>query len=249
MTHRVFSRNSSSSRAIPNRKLISKILDDPALPVWWGKNQRGMQAKEELDDVTKGHVLQRWLHEMNTAVNSARYFDERNLHKQIANRIIEAWMHMEIVMSTTTLSNFFLLRDHTDAQPEIATLARKMRAVYEDSIPRRVVAGEWHIPFIRPEEEEKLDLQTKLKVSVARCARVSYLTHDGKRDIDKDIELHDFLIKQKPLHSSPGEHCAKALEAPEQYGNFRGWLQYRKMLPDEAASHEMYDWDTGEQIQ
>jgi thymidylate synthase ThyX len=48
MTHRLFSRNAASSRAIPINKMMDQVLTAPAMPVEWGLNKSGMQAEEML---------------------------------------------------------------------------------------------------------------------------------------------------------------------------------------------------------
>jgi len=241
MTHRQFSRNSSSSRAIPVSKLIRKIVKDPAMPVWWGKNQRGMAARTELAGWRRWIAKQFWLWSRFPAILLARMFMLVGLHKQIANRILEPWMHITVIMSTTTHANWFALRDHPDAQPEIAVLARQMRVALNQSRPTKRQHGEWHLPFVDKKEYMKYSLEECLKISTARCARVSYLTHDGKRSVKRDLKLHDHLIASDPKHASPSEHQAMALNTAERWGNFVGWKQYRKTLENEAALEETYD--------
>lgn len=253
MTHRQFSRNSSSSRAIPVKRLIQNVIDDPAMPCFWGKNQKGMKARQEIDPGSKQIAIESWLRSRDIAVERAQRLNELCLHKQIVNRIIEPWMHIVVIMSTTTLSNWFALRDHKDAQPEIALLARKMREIYESSQPEQVGPLFWHIPFITEEEQDLYTLKELKKISVGRCARVSYLTHDGVRDPKKDMELHDFLLSSKPPHASPFEHIAMAadLEPGEnalRHGNFTGWMQYRKLIPNEFVQEEEYVVKSGSAV-
>lgn len=246
MTHRMFSRNSSSSRAIPTHKLIQRVIDDPAMPAWWGKNQPGMQAREELDDETKQLAIDRWLEARAKAAEQARILLDLGAHKQIVNRVIEPWMHITVICTSTNYSNWFRLRDHADAQPEIAVLARLMREAYEDPLvsdPNLLEPGEWHLPFITDQDWDEAEVisgkhlaaETVRKVSVARCARVSYLTHDKRRDLSDDLKLHEKLISGDPPHASAFEHAAMALASPEKVGNFVGWLQYRKLVNREAV--------------
>lgn len=240
MTHRMFSRNSSSSRAIPAKKLIQRVIDDPAMPVWWGKNQSGMQAREELGpDEIKACKLE-WLVARDEAVASARSMMKMNLHKQIVNRIIEPWMHITVICTSTNFLNWFALRDHPDAQPEIAALARQMRIAYDASQPKLLSPGGWHLPFINEGERERHTHETLTKVSTARCARVSYLTHEGERSVSKDVALHDRLYASRPPHASAFEHCALALASPQKIGNVTGFLQYRMLVTGEAV-HEGFE--------
>lgn len=244
MTHRVFSRNSSSSRAIPIEKMIAAVQDDPALPKWWGKNQSGMQAREEMSGEALTEVQLLWLEARDEMVAKTQRMSELGLHKQLANRLLEPWMFITVLVSATTFSNWFHLRDHPDAQPEIAWVARSMWAQINAATPKRLDEGDWHLPFITDEDRAVYDVLELKKISVGRCARVSYLTHEGIRDPLKDIELHDRLasgpLTGNPGHWSPFEHVARALEHPAPSGNFRGWRQYRKEFRDEHYGARTY---------
>jgi len=264
MTHRVFSRNAASSRAIPVKRMIDDIRQNCAMPIFWGKNQPGMQAKEELDDIVKrreitvspvGNSLDpytltvtdkhaakhEWLIARDSAIKHAEKMLELGVHKQIANRILESFMHMTVILTGTEFENFFALRAHPDAQPEFQELAYKMLDIYQLSQPKKLKAGEWHIPFGDKLDETRLTelyYQTaipreelKLRISVARCARVSYLNFEGKDDYNKDIELSETLSSSG--HWSPFEHSAMALSTSEYSGNFKGWKQYRKTFNEE----------------
>lgn len=248
MTHRVFSRNASSSRAIPVKKLISDIIEDTAMPIHWGKNQPGMQANEEHNDLVRinDETLSReeaWLKARDSAVEIAIQFMNAGYHKQIVNRILEPFSHISVVCTATEFNNFFALRSHKDAQPEIKCLSDKMKEALDQSIPDQLEHGMWHLPYVL-ESENDLPLETKRKISVARCARVSYLKHDGTTpDISKDIELHDLLVVSRPLHASPAEHQAtpdtlsnNSWDNPTKHGNLRGYIQYRKTLPFEYVA-------------
>ncbi|MES0134539.1 FAD-dependent thymidylate synthase [Mesorhizobium sp. M0016] len=262
MTHRVFSRNASSSRAIPVERLIQDIIDDTAMPIHWGKNQPGMQADEEHDapvyvSVVDGMVSARdhdeaWNKARDKAIEFARAFDEAGYHKQIVNRLLEPFSHINVVVTATEWSNFFGLRRHSGAQPEIRELADCMIEAMLGSKPVKLGPGQWHVPYVADNDKEiwdygianNLDLKTlAIKLSVARCARVSYLTHDGKKpDIASDLALYDRLVGSEPLHASPAEHQAtpdafnpynEVWQEPHLHGNFVGWVQYRKTLPNE----------------
>lgn len=282
MTHRVFSRNASSSRAIPVERMIEDLRRDPAMPVFWGSNKPGMQAGGELPKEQMDSAARSWLLAMQWAISHAENLIEIGLHKQIANRILEPWAHINVVVTATDYENFFTLRRHADAQPEIKVLADAMWQAIQDNEPNRLVQGQWHLPYINtdgqsddidqatdyltnngvlrwvPTHEQIIDLLKK--VSVARCARVSYLTHDGRQTtVEEDIKLYDRLVGSQPLHASPAEHQATPdayqkrdadlarfsaaegekyawqpqWENPHLHGNFTGWIQYRKTLPGE----------------
>jgi thymidylate synthase ThyX len=244
--------------------MIDDIRQNCAMPIFWGKNQPGMQAKEELDDIVKRREIvvspvgngldpykltvtdkhaakHEWLAARDSAIKHAEKMLELGVHKQIANRILEPFMHMTVILTGTEFENFFALRAHPDAQPEFQELAYKMLDIYQLSQPKKLKAGEWHIPFGDKLDETRLTelyYQTaipreelKLRISVARCARVSYLNFEGKDDYNKDIELSETLSSSG--HWSPFEHSAMALSTSEYSGNFKGWKQYRKTFNEE----------------
>lgn len=250
-THRMLSRNSASSRAIPVEKMLRRVLDDPFIPVHWGKNQAGMQAERELTVAEQERALSQWLLARDEMVLRVRQMLDIGLHKQVTNRLLEPWMYHTCVVSATEWQNFFALRCHLAAMPEIRCIAEMMRDAYVASVPQRINAGDWHLPFVMdadrsavveltpdPAGTEYRDFAARVtdtlkKVSAGRCARVSYLTHDGKRDLQADIDLCDRLAGSG--HMSPLEHVAQALDEREWHGNFCGWYQYRKEFPGEAV--------------
>jgi thymidylate synthase ThyX len=240
LTHRTFSRNSSSSRAVPIRKMIDAVRTDPAMPVWWGRNQAGMQALEEIGDDARALAQAEWQRALEDALIHAERLakSDINLHKQLVNRILEPFAWITVIITATEWANFFTQRTHEDAQPELKHLATLMLDAYRASAPRALAFGEWHTPLILADEEAALPLDERLKISVARSARVSYLTHDGSRDHAKDVELYERLVGGGANgHWSPFEHVATPLaSAGEWSGNFRGWQQYRKRFADEHAS-------------
>jgi thymidylate synthase ThyX len=234
MTHRVFSRNSASSRAIPVKKMIEMVKTNPVIPEYWGKNQKGMQAKEELTGWKKKAAEFLWLRGRDVAVMIVKGLLKLDLHKQIANRLLEPWMHITVLVSSTEFDNWFKLRDHQDAQPEMQTLAKAMRVAQRDSIPKRLAAGEWHLPFADQFLDDVKDIGDLLRISTARAARLSYLTFEGNIDYEKDYALHDQLLESG--HWSPFEHSAKAMDSHEWSGNFRGFFQYRKQFLKESGT-------------
>lgn len=234
MTHRAFSRNASSSRAIPVPKMIEQVRTRPAMPVHWGKNQPGMQAEVELDEMEKLDAVALWYEAADGCANIAERMNDMGIHKQIVNRILEPFQIMKTVVTATDWDNFFHLRCHKDAQPEIQALANEIYKAREIGDPQDLEYGDWHLPFVSLEEkwELKNSPNTLLEISTARCARVSYLTHEGKRpEIEKDIALYDRLVGSDPRHASPCEHQATPLKDPNEYSrNFRGWLQHRELV-------------------
>jgi thymidylate synthase ThyX len=220
MTHRVFSRNASSSRAIPVAKMIEQVRTDPAMPIHWGKNQPGMQANEQLSDPSE--AIRTWKRAARSAADIAATMNDLGLHKQVANRILEPFQHMHVIVTATDWDNFFKLRLHPDAEPNIQRLAEEMKMAMNASVP---VERTVHLPYIK-ESELFLDQEAAAMVSAARCARVSYLTHDGATpDKDKDMELA--LRLKEAGHASPFEHPAFADDMPFMTANFRGWKSFR----------------------
>ena len=234
MTHRVFSRNASSSRAIPVAKMIEQVRNEPAMPIHWGKNQPGMQANEELTGEELANAKEAWLTAAELAATQASILHKIGAHKQVANRILEPFQYMHVIVTATEWDNFFELRDHPDAQPEIHALAIVMKHAFANSRPVILLDGGWHLPYVTRAEraEHGHDIELLLKLSAARCARVSYLTHDGQEpSIEKDVALYERLVGGVPLHASPIEHQATPLSEPDMWsGNFRGWLQNRKLV-------------------
>lgn len=226
-THRVFSRNSASSRAIPVKKQLARVVDDPALPVEFGANQRGMQAGEPLTGDDHDAALAAWLEARDHAVAAVEQLQELGVHKQVTNRILEPFMWHTVIVTATEWDGFWEQRCSPLAQPEIRVAAEAMLAAYDASTPAEVGMGQWHTPYLRDEDGD-LDDETARQVSAARCARVSYLTHDGQRDIDKDLELYERLVTARPPHWSPLEHVATpAAEGEQTLGNLRAWRQLR----------------------
>ena len=319
MTHRVFSRNSASSRAIPFKKMMEMVEKDPFIPIAWQKDHKGMQGteyftksdlaaeefKEEIPDTAIEHLTQVWLAARDNAVRHAKYANEIGLTKQICNRILEPFMWHTVLVTATEFDNFFELRcpqynylfdfyksrkeviekstngkyndgrdlsTFTDidwlkinvspAEIHIQALAEAMWDEYNGSDPKQLKPGEWHIPFsdnINDDEilqkiakkEEVSHLETAydiyqyyaIKIATARCARLSYMTFEGKIDYEKDIALHDQLFNSK--HYSPFEHCARAMSDDEYETYIKGKCNYyqmttnlRPLLPDD----ENYGW-------
>jgi thymidylate synthase ThyX len=316
-THRMLSRNTASSRAIPFSKMVKKIFDDPFIPDRFPINGKGMQPQQYYEGGTYEYRIAKrvWLKARDEVVKQANKLvglDEAylerglgddfvpdvpvyiNVHKQIANRLLEPFMWQTAIVTATEWDNFFKLRCDENAQHEIRTIADLMYKAYHYYIetdsnglesrnylnPQLLKSGQWHCPLVYPEDSQLvcaylfnngIDGDNKgvwrntydeicKKISVARCARVSYLTHDGVRSIDKDLELFERL--RTSGHWSPFEHVATpyfetglgmhdADFRPESNdilaglgvwsrnlpsGNFIGWNQYRKQFGDENCT-------------
>lgn len=217
LTHRVFSRNTSSSRAIPVWKQIRDVSERPFVPEAFGVNEKGMVAHNLLDDEDQGVARDIWQTACANAIEAANQLDTIEVHKQLANRVLEPYAWITQIVTSTDWHNFFDLRLSEEAQPEIRKIAQMMRVAYDTSSPKLLIEGEWHVPMLSESEYTSMIFNNSwdywTKVSVGRCARVSYLTHDGKRDSAKDIELYDRLKDSK--HFSPFEHVARPFTEKE----------------------------------
>lgn len=242
-THRVFSRNFRSSRAVPVAKLIQEVRLSPAEPASWRAEKRGMQGGDELEGEALKRVQDDWRAAAYDASVHAEIMMRDGLHKSWANRVIEPYLYVHGVVTSTEWSNFFALRCHPDAQPEIRVLAEAMREAMDRSEPVRLVPGQWHLPYVDG-GRDAADEDVMIKMSVARCARVSYKNHDGSpTSAEDDMKLYEKLVGAQPMHASPAEHQATPDEFehrlgkwknPHLHGNFRGWVQYRKTLEGEC---------------
>ncbi|MGB8966725.1 MAG: FAD-dependent thymidylate synthase [Candidatus Cybelea sp.] len=237
-THRSLSRNSASSRAVPTSKLIERTQSDPALPLEWGRNKAGMSASDVLDGESTEEAKRVWLAARDDAVAHARRLLELNVHKQELNRILEPFLWHTVIVTATEWENFFELRCAPNAQPEIRAAALLMREVIERSTPQAIGYGQWHTPLLQP-DEAALDVETRRRISAARCARISYLTHEGKREIEKDLELYERLKSDR--HLSPFEHVATPVADTGFHANFRGWLQMRREVETSSLPSAIAD--------
>ena len=283
-THRLISRNSASSRAIPVWKRMTDIVESPFVPLQFGKNRAGMQSSEEVSEEDTEASRNNWLVGRDVALIQAYYLvggvdqvmkDSKEnpaaykvcqrmmelgreypdvtrkmkdlsvgVHKQHANRVLEPYAWHTVVMTGTHWRNFYGLRASIMAQPEIQDLAIQMASVHMESSPQELDHMEWHLPFISEEDRHEVKEKHQLaRISSGRCARVSYLTHDGKRSLEADLAMADGL--QRNGHVSPFEHQATTHDHTGAYlgnyhGNFsRAWMQYRKMLKNEHDFSEI----------
>lgn len=260
MTHRAFSRNSASSRAIPFKRMVKMVKEDPFIPLAWQKDHSGMQGTEYFDSGDAEVLTEQWLFARDQAVKYASSLNgydtdpeygsgSGGVTKQLCNRLLEPFLWHTALVTATDFENFFALRAHPDAEIHIQDLAEKMLVVYNESIPKVLMAGDWHMPFGDQLDVDRvkeamnygwIDYQpgavedTMREIATARCARVSYLNFEGKDDYYADIKLFNQLIRNG--HWSPTEHCAQAQDDNCYYGNLHGFKQYRKFSPDENKS-------------
>ena len=271
-THRMFSRNSASSRAIPAKKIRDMVQENPFVPIKWMKEHKGMQGTDYFTDELSSYdggkseiplvnmLNHTWLQARDSAIEHAGFLSEDGLTKQLANRLLEPFMYHKILVTATDWGNFTALRAHEAAEIHIQDFAYKLIEALNNSTPKPLKSGEWHLPYgDKIVVDHPQPIEDVLKICTARCAQTSYSTigDDGKpMDYEKLVNLHDRLLANG--HVSPFEHCARAMSW-EEYGyftktvpaydgnghiagkyteqgwsgNFSGWIQYRKLLPNE----------------
>jgi thymidylate synthase ThyX len=257
MTHRQFSRNASSSRAIPVKRRVEDIKDNGYKPSIWRLNQKGMQPKGEPATGFKAKMSDFiWSMHRVASTSSMMALSNLGIAKELGNRLGEAHELIKVVVTATEWDNFFELRNHPDAQLEIQTLAREIKYAMDNSVTVVKKNGEWHLPYITQEEDIAIDNKVLLaKMSAARCARVSYNLHDGaKPNVEKDLQLFSQLIESKPMHASPVEHQAVFYEDLMNNGwregvshvdrngniwsgNFKGCIQFRKIIEQRGVEN------------
>lgn len=242
LTHRAFCRNSSSSRAIPARKMIADVAADPFYPLWWGLNQKGMSMSDEQANI--GACRDQWRTSLDAALMAAKHLSKGlDVHKSLVNRLLEPFSYITCLITATEWANFFRLRIHEDADPHMHKLAAMMFDAIEKSEP---VERPLHLPFLRPTEQEyalKIYLSQGARsdnlaewahVSAARCARVSYLTHMRKNDRKADKALAGRLVQGSGFgHWSPFEHFAISYSGMNTKCPYRGWRTFRAMQLNE----------------
>lgn len=255
MTHRVFSRNASSSRAIPVMRMIENVLANTAMPAEWRMNEPGMQGFTVADEHTAEAARRVMAMAAQAAVNFAKQLDCMGLHKQHVNRLTEPYQYIKVVVTSSQWKNFFGLRDHEAADPTIQKLARLMHDAFNASTPTKLSDLEWHLPYITEDDFNRAELfRTQSgsqfttmdflqRMSAARCARVSYNNFKGEvPKVASDLALYDKLVINQPVHASPTEHQAspdillgknKGWRYPQKHGNLVGWQQFRKFIANE----------------
>ena len=225
MTHRLFSRNAASSRAIPVAHMIRQVEENPAMPVHWGMNQPGLQAEFELSECLQRSSQYLWKKAAKSAARIASALNKMGLHKQVVNRLLEPFQMMKTVVTATELDNFFYLRCHKDAQPEIKVLAEKMyEALIKAGPAEALYDGEWPVPYVTRFRigdgklryadcnGQELSVEDAIKVSASCCAQVSYRKND--ETLEKALVIYNRLVDTKPVHASPFEHQATPMLEP-----------------------------------
>lgn len=238
MAHREFSRNARSQRAVPILTMLKEVWNNPFVPWHWGRNQKGMQARVPLTGWRRQLAIMVWLLASKFACVMVWMMMHLGAHKQLANRLLSPFLWIDTLITSTNWANFLHLRDHEDAEPHFMDLARMIRMALANAEYRPLSVYGWHLPFITEEERRNADrVSDLLKMSTARCARISFKPFDGNGAPEAEYARHDSLVGSEPLHASPTEHQARvALDQTdtEYCGNLGpGWIQYRKTLPGE----------------
>lgn len=256
-THRAFSRNSASSRAIPFDRMLASVKEHPFVPVRFLKEHKGMQGTEYYEGPS--HELRKalWLQSSEVAIACAQAMHNMGVTKQLCNRLLEPFLWHTVLITATDWANFFNLRAFSDkpdsdgfyhstgfaAEIHMQEIAGRMLEAIKNSTPQVLTEEDYHAPFITGGVAQSLQ---ELQVSVARCARTSYLNFNGTDSIDADVKLYDRLRSQG--HMSPFEHVARPFCDEDGFddrfaycGNFRGWAQVRKEIRDENRTDPRFD--------
>lgn len=241
LTHRVFSRNSASSRAIPIEKMIELLETNPVIPEWT-LNQKGMSGEKVTDTLTITEADKEWDEAKKDMITRVRRLMRLGIHKQNANRLLEPFQHIKTVITGTDWQNFYNLRISEAAQPEMKKLAVKIRAAIEESTPYALKENQVHLPYI--DSPVGLNATKTILKSVALCAQVSYRKEDSSEETVKRIINR--LLSGDRIHASPFEHiCIPDPESTQ--GNLKGFTQLRhcveqwkrfSLLPDEPNYYE-----------
>ena len=247
MTHRVFSRNARSSRAVPVKTMLNEVRNTPYVPWHWGKNQSGMQASEECDALIpyegEGQYFsaatneQMWLHARDTSANVAEAFMEMGYHKQNPNRLLEPFSWIDTLITATEWDNFLWLRDHADAEPHLQDLARLVHLAIKHADVQELDSGEWHLPYVTEQDwqasitavsppHQALTSEWLCKISAARCARISYKPFDGDASYERELERYDSLVTADRVHASPLEHQATPDTKTRMVCDYVGEMDY-----------------------
>lgn len=246
MTHRVFSRNARSSRAVPVKTMLLETTTIPFVPWHWGKNQKGMQAGEECNTPVRLPIKdcqsiyedgcdefereQAWLWARDKAVQAAEAFMDSGYHKQIPNRLLEPFSWIDTLITSTNWANFLHLRDHGDAEPHLQDLTRLVKQALDEAYVQTLKEGQWHTPYITGEDvDHGLDIFDDVtefrawicKLSAARCARISYKPFDGDASYERELERYNQLVTSERVHASPLEHQAQVdTKTPDSYTDY-----------------------------
>lgn len=246
--HRCFSISCRSSRAVPVGTMLAELESDPVLPRF-GRNARGMVARDDLAPDAASAARRAWLLAMDDAIDHARHLAAIGAAKEVVNRVVEPYGWFDAVISSTDYLNFFALRIHPDAQREIRELAVLMARAYRDATPvPRSGEADWHLPYVTEADRRDHGPDPLARLSAARCARVSYRPHDADRpDAARDFARADLL--ERSGHWVPFEHAARPALGAVPTANYRGWRSARADLrPNVHAAFDFATLDRPEEV-
>jgi len=223
-THALVRRSVASARAIPVKKYVEMVRKDPYIPQWTSA-QSGMTGGDNLSSDEKNYLTTIYLQEMDRACQMAlRMHYDLKVAKQDANRLLDQYVRVPVVATSTDWGTVFVLRDSHLAQPEFAAQAHGARIAMAHSIPVELQLTDWHIAWAH-KADEGLELNDLLSLNAARSARTSYNNQDGPITLDKANEMSHNL--EKDGHTVPFEHAAKPSKNADRFGTYRGWLSHR----------------------
>ncbi|MEG1728108.1 MAG: hypothetical protein RR280_01010 [Bacteroidaceae bacterium] len=229
-THRDFTTNSSSSRARPSKVVRKQVLENPAGPIEWLTNQKGMVGGGPLSPIKSAVANFLWF-QVGAKFNAGLSWclEELGVHKQFSNRCLEPWEYIHTLISATETANFYKLRDEAGAQPEMRQLAQLMRKAQNENVPRKLSDGEWHLPFVTEEERATLPIDHQIICSTARSARTTFADFDGSNpSFERDQGTYHKLVGVEPMHMSPSEHPSQAKIG--RWANMINFRQHRWQL-------------------
>lgn len=228
----IFEGDQSPYEYIVSNCTYSMVKNDPFIPIFIGSELPGMQSGAELEAPNRQYATDVIQDLCKHSLQECKKLWELGVHKSIINRYLEPWSYISVLMTATEWKNFFRLRIHKKAEKHFNMLAQMIKQVIDASKPTSICWGGWHLPYI---EDGEMPLDVRKKVSAARCARLSYLTHDGVLDVAKDLQLFDTLISadgdDNIIHAAALEHVACASQ--KGTGPYNGWRQFRHEFANE----------------
>ena len=224
------SKNTASSRAIPIRRMLDKAKENPFIPIF-RQGQKGMTSGAPVDADTQRASEADWAMMMEACLLGVQRLADRGIEKGQANRPLEWFSWVEVLITSTEWKNFFTLRVHPDAQGEMQETARTVKAAFDESIPVPILPGGWHLPYVDPLNFFTRGEMDNARQSASRCAIISYrsLSTGKMSTMEEDMERYGRLVGGNPKHLSPTEHPSRAQATHDRFGNFVGWKSLRKI--------------------
>lgn len=231
--HRNFSFSVESSRAKSIEKVIEDIVKNKYYPDWT-INKKGMSGDKLSDINQRKRANEKVDFLANTIINVVELSlkDELGIHKQNANRYLEPFQYIDVIVtgSLTDWLAFLELRHPQGdlinkcedsephginysfpAQSEIQNIAIKVWNILKDAEPNYLEPGEYHLPYRLENDERVYTIEEQLSYASSKCATISFGNHSEdnktKANLDNTNRLYKRLINHK--HWSPLEHCLR----------------------------------------